>query len=58
MTTDYKIVVVPDTGVTRSCIECPQCLGLQLLFVIVLEKRSNFAPNLNFELRIPLNRAV
>ena len=26
--------------------------------VIVLEKRSNFAPNFNFELRVPLNRAV
>ena len=38
MATDYKIVVVPDTGGTRPCIECPQvecpqCLGLQLLFV-------------------------
>ena len=26
--------------------------------MIVLEKRSNFAPNINFELRVPLNRAV
>ena len=33
MATDYKIVVVPDTGGTRPCIECPQCLGLQLLCV-------------------------
>ena len=33
MATDYKIVVVPDTGGTRPCIECPQCLGLQLLYV-------------------------
>ena len=33
MATDYKIVVVPDTGGTRPCIECPQCLGLQLLFI-------------------------
>ena len=31
MATDYRIVVVPDTGGTRPCIECPQCLGLQLL---------------------------
>ena len=31
MATDYKIVVVPDTGGPRPCIECPQCLGLQLL---------------------------
>ena len=29
--TDYKIVVVPDTGGTRCMVECPQCLGLQLL---------------------------
>ena len=36
MATDYKIVVVPDTGGTRPCIECPQCLGLQLLFVHVV----------------------
>ena len=28
------------------------------LIVIILEKRSNFAPNFNFELRVPLNRAV
>ena len=34
MATDYKIVVVPDTGGTRPCIECPQCLGLQLLHVL------------------------
>ena len=33
MATDYKIVVVPETGGTRPCIEYPQCLGLQLLFV-------------------------
>ena len=31
MATDYKIVVVPDTGGTRPCIKCPKCLGLQLL---------------------------
>ena len=30
--TDYKIVVVPDTGGTRPCIECPQCLGLYYLY--------------------------
>ena len=29
-----RIVVVPDTGGTRPCIECPQCLGLQLLFTL------------------------
>ena len=34
MATDYKLVVVPDIGGTRPCIECPQCLGLQLLFVL------------------------
>ena len=34
MATDYKIVVVPDTGGTRPCIECPQCLGLQLLYIL------------------------
>ena len=34
MATDYKIVVVPDTGGTRPCMECLQCLGLQLLCVI------------------------
>ena len=33
MATDYKVVVVPDTEGTRPCIECPQCLGLQLLYV-------------------------
>ena len=32
MATDYKIVVVPDTGSTRPCIECSQCLRLQLLY--------------------------
>ena len=31
MATDYNIVVVPDIGGTRPCIECPQCLGLLLL---------------------------
>ena len=40
---EYKIEFVFSTG---------------RLFVIVLEKRSNFAPNFNFELRVPLNRAV
>ena len=35
MATDYKIVVVPDTGGTGPCIECPQCLELQLLCVYV-----------------------
>ena len=37
MVTDSKIVVVPDTGGTRPCIECPQCLGLQLLFIVGIE---------------------
>ena len=32
--------------------------GNRLQNVIVLEKRSNFAPDINFELRVPLNRAV
>ena len=32
MATDYKIVVVPDTGGTRPC------LGLQLLFAYKLQK--------------------
>ena len=41
MATDYKIVVVPDTGGTRPCIECPQCLGLQLLFVLFLNVWDN-----------------
>ena len=41
MATDYKIVVVPDTRGTRPCIECPQCLGLQLLFVKVLVQYCN-----------------
>ena len=36
MATDYKIVVVPDTGGTRPCIECPQCLGLQLLYTCIM----------------------
>ena len=36
MATDCKIDVVPDTGETRPCIECPQCLGLQLLNFVVL----------------------
>ena len=36
MATDYKMVVVPDTGGTRPCIECPQCLGLQLLYICIM----------------------
>ena len=38
MATDYKIVVVPDTGGTRPCIKCPQCLGLQLLCTVLVIK--------------------
>ena len=35
-----------------------RCMNEWTSIVIVLEKRSNFAPNINFELRVPLNRAV
>ena len=37
MATDYKIVVVQDTGGTRPGIKCPQCLRLQLLYAYRLE---------------------
>ena len=33
---------VPDTGGTRPCIECPQCLGLQLLYVQVQSLFNNY----------------
>ena len=33
-------------------------VDLVMTYVIVLEKRSNFAPDINFELREQLNRAV
>ena len=48
MATDYKIVVVPDTGGTRPCIECHQCLGLQLLHVfdiLIIIGRTHFVAN-------------
>ena len=46
MATDYKIVVVPDTGgtrpCTRPCIECPQCLGLYNYYLYSVAWQPNF----------------
>ena len=37
------------------CVCVCTCVHACLCDMIVLEKRSNFVPNINFELRVPLN---
>ena len=50
----YACVCVCVCVCVRACERAlPICI-----YVIVLEKRSNFAPDINFELRVQLNRAV